>query len=62
MPDAMTRLLANAGLSDLERRLRDEAVDETMFLDLDERRRSRLATEIVRTRTKVDAYYLDRVL
>ena len=36
MPDAMTRLLANAGLSDLERRLRDEAVDETMFLDLDD--------------------------
>ena len=26
------------------------------------RRRSRLATEIVRTKTKVDAYYLDRVL
>ena len=29
MPDAMTRLLANVGLSDLERRLRDEAIDET---------------------------------
>ena len=28
MPDAMTTLLANVGLSDLERRLRDEAVDE----------------------------------
>ena len=28
MPDAMTTLLANAGLSDLERRLRDEAVDD----------------------------------
>ena len=36
MPDAMTTLLANAGLSDLERRLRDEAVDETTFLDLDD--------------------------
>ena len=36
MPDAMTTLLANVGLSDLERRLRDEAIDETMFLDLDE--------------------------
>ena len=32
----MTTLLANVGLSDLERRLRDEAIDETMFLDLDE--------------------------
>ena len=32
MPDAMTRLLANVGLSDLERRLRDEAIDETTFL------------------------------
>ena len=36
MPDAMTTLLANAGLSDLERRLRDEAIDETTILDLDE--------------------------
>ena len=36
MPDAMTRLLANVGLSDLERRLRDEAIDETTFLDLDD--------------------------
>ena len=36
MPDAMTRLLANVGLSDLERRLRDEAIDETTILDLDE--------------------------
>ena len=36
MPDAMTTLLANVGLSDLERRLRDEAVDETTFLDLDD--------------------------
>ena len=36
MPDAMTTLLANAGLSDLERRLRDEAIDETTFLDLDD--------------------------
>ena len=64
MPDAMTTLLANVGLSDLERRLRDEAIDETTFFDLDDdrrRRRSRLATEIVRTKTKVDAY-LDRVL
>ena len=32
----MTRLLANVGLSDLERRLRDEAIDETTFLDLDD--------------------------
>ena len=70
MPDAMTTLLANVGLSDLERRLRDEAIDETTFLDLDDadlivvrrRRRSRLATEIVRIKTKVDAYYLDCVL
>ena len=36
MPDAMTTLLANVGLSDLERRLRDEAIDETTFLDLDD--------------------------
>jgi hypothetical protein len=36
MPDAMTTLLANVGLSDLERRLRDEAIDETTILDLDE--------------------------
>ena len=36
MPDAMTKLLANVGLSDLERRLRDEAIDETTFLDLDD--------------------------
>ena len=36
MPDAMTRLLANVGLSDLERRLREEAIDETTILDLDE--------------------------
>ena len=36
MPDAMTRLLANVGLSDLERRLRDEAIDETTFLELDD--------------------------
>ena len=36
MPDAMTRLLANVGLSDLESRLRDEAIDETTFLDLDD--------------------------
>ena len=67
MPDAMTKLLANVGLSDLERRLRDEAIDETTFLDLDDwfvvrrRRRSRLATGIVRIKTKVDAH-LDRVL
>ena len=32
----MTTLLANVGLSDLERRLRDEAIDETTFLDLDD--------------------------
>ena len=32
----MTRLLANVGLSDLERRLREEAIDETTILDLDE--------------------------
>ena len=36
MPDAMTTLLANVGLSDLERRLRDEAIDETTLLDLDD--------------------------
>ena len=36
MPDAMTTLLANVGLSDLERRLRDEAIDETTFLELDD--------------------------
>ena len=36
MLDAMTTLLANVGLSDLERRLRDEAIDETTFLDLDD--------------------------
>ena len=36
MPVAMTTLLANVGLSDLERRLRDEAIDETTILDLDE--------------------------
>ena len=36
MSDAMTTLPANVGLSDLERRLRDEAVDETTFLDLDD--------------------------
>ena len=36
MPDAMTTLLANLGLSDLEGRLRDEAIDETTFLDLDD--------------------------
>ena len=36
MPDAMTTLLANVGLSDLERRLRDEDIDETTFLDLDD--------------------------
>ena len=60
MPDAMTTLLANVGLSDLERRLRDEAIDETTFLDLDDEDLKE-ATEIVRTKTKVDAY-LDRVL
>ena len=32
----MTTLLANVGLSDLERRLRDEAIDETTILDLDD--------------------------
>ena len=36
MPDAMTKLLANVGLSDLERRLRDEAIDETTFFILDD--------------------------
>ena len=34
--DAMTTLLASIGLSDLESRLRDEAIDETTFLDLDD--------------------------
>ena len=32
----MTTLLASIGLSDLESRLRDEAIDETTFLDLDD--------------------------
>ena len=36
MPDAMTTLLASIGLGHLEPRLRDEAVDDTTFLDLDE--------------------------
>ncbi len=34
--DAMTTLLASIGLSDLESRLRDEDIDETTFLDLDD--------------------------
>merc|ERR1712176_484920 len=34
--DAMTTFLASIGLSDLESRLRDEAIDETTFLDLDD--------------------------
>ena len=54
MPDAMTRLLANVGLSDLERRLRDEAIDETTFLDLDYKNRAKKAT--------ARADELDRVL
>ena len=34
MPDAMTRLLANVGLSDLERRLRDEAIDDAQLRNM----------------------------
>ena len=48
MPDAMTTLLANVGLSDLERRLRDEAIDETTFLDLDDADLKEIGINVVR--------------
>lgn len=54
MPDAMTRLLANVGLSDLERRLREEAIDETTILDLDEGDKAENAALRDRLRLSVD--------